>query len=568
MPRLAVTRVLVAFIASAFFTPAAFAASAGASRYVPGELLVIRKPGGALEARAGGEVRALDGRLAAVLSRHGIGRWQGLGATPGGAGESSAWVKLVSTRADFDPVAAARELTATGTVVAAAPNLRLRLYPTIPNDVYFGDQYWAADLHDSDVQLTTAWDIERGDTSVTIGVMDTGVDRGHPDLSDKIWRNWDEIPGNGIDDDGDGHIDDVNGWDFGNEDNDPDPEPFFDEVTGIDVAFHGTFCSALAAASSNNAEGIAGAAWNCRVVPLKVADSNSQITLAATTGAFRYAWMHHVSVLNMSLGTADTTSRAYFQALVDSATAGGVVCVAAAGNDSTSRPNYPASCTSVLSVGATDDLNHRAEFSNYGPTVDVAAPGYQIWSAINQNYVVDEFSQVFYIFLFGWDEVHPYMYGNGTSFSCPITAGVCGMVRSRYPQMTPLQVIQHVIDSGDDVAYDQPIGRKLNALRAVSGTLSVPVADRIVSAKAWPNPFRADASIGFTLPRAGETRVTLYDATGRWVRTLVLASLPAGPNQARWDGRLASGGAAATGLYFAHIEAPGFDRTLRIVRVE
>jgi hypothetical protein len=100
------------------------------------------------------------------------------------------------------------------------------------------------------------------------------------------------------------------------------------------------------------------------------------------------------------------------------------------------------------------------------------------------------------------------------------------------------------------------------------GVLGAPDRGRAALARAWPNPFRTDASIAFSLPRAGDTRVTLYDAAGRCVRTLVDASLPAGPNQARWDGRLAGGDAAAMGLYFAHIEGPGLDRTLRVVRVE
>ncbi len=547
----------------------ASSASAAPSRFQPGELLVIRRPDGALEPRPGGALRAREGRVASVLAQHGLGRWQPLESRHVRPGETSAWVKLVSDRPDFDPVAAAQALVGTGAVVAAAPNLKLQLLATLPNDTYLGDEYWVVDPRNADIQLADAWDIERGDTSVTIGIMDTGVDRTHPDLAAQIWRNWGEIPGNGIDDDGDGYIDDVNGWDFGNDDNDPNPEPVFDAATGIDVGFHGTFVAALASAATDNSEGIAGAAWHCRIVPLKVANAAGDITLEATTAAFRYAWQHQVRVLNMSLGTSDTTARAFFQAMVDSANAQGVLCVAAAGNDGTSDPSFPAACDHVLSVAATDDANQRASFSNYGPTVDVAAPGASVFSAICQNYVVDDFSQVFYLYLWGWDGEHPYMFGDGTSFSCPIASGVSALVLSRWPSLTPDQVVRHLIDTGDAVAYDQPIGVKLNALRAVrDGGLAVPEQARVATALAWPNPFRTFASIDFVLASAGDASVTLYDAAGRRVRTIVESPLPAGPNQARWDGRLAGGGDAPAGLYFAHIHGPGLDRTLRVIRVE
>jgi subtilisin family serine protease len=343
----------------------------------------------------------------------------------------------------------------------------------------------------------------------------------------------------------------------------------FDAVTGIDVGFHGTFVSALASAATNNSEGIAGAGWNCRIAPLKVADAAGDITLEATTAAFRYAWSHGFQVLNMSLGTTDTTARAFFQAMVDSANAQGVLCVAAAGNDGTSAPSFPAACNHVLSVAATDAGDARADFSNWGPTVDVAAPGASVFSAICQNYVVDDFSQVFYIYLWDWDTVNPYMFGDGTSFACPIASGVCGLVRSRWPYLTPDQVIQHVVATGDVVGYDHPIGTKLNALRAVSeGVLAAPAAADAAAVRAWPNPFRASASIDFRLPSAGDVRVALFDAAGRRVRTLVDTALPAGAHHARWDGRLASGGDAPVGLYFARIQAPGIERTLRVVRVE
>jgi subtilisin family serine protease len=544
--------------------------AAAPSNFVPGELLVIRRPGGALETRAEGALGAHNARLAALLARHGLSRWQALGTAPGASGVAGDWVKLVSADPGFDPVAASAELMAAGDVVAAAPNLRLRLYATLPNDPFLtAYQYWIQDPGNADVQIADAWDITRGDTSVVIGVMDTGVDRTHPDLASQIWRNPGEIAGNGVDDDGDGYIDDVNGWDFGGGDADPNPEPFFDEATGIDVGFHGTFVAALASAATDNHVGLAGVGWRCRIMPLKVANAAGEITLEATTAAFRYAWGHHVAVLNMSLGTSDTTARTFFQAMVDSAADLGVVCVAAAGNDGVGAPSFPAACDRVLSVAATDDANARASFSNWGPTVDVAAPGSSMWSAICQNYVVDDFSQVFYLYLWYWDGETPYMYGDGTSFACPVAAGVCALVRARWPYLTPDQVIQQVIATGDAVAYDEPIGRKLNALRAVSqNLLAVSESGLAAVASAWPNPFGGATSIGLALARSGEANVALYDAAGRRVRTLFAGPLTAGTHRLRWDGLDNGGAQAPPGLYFARIQAPGIAGTIRLVRVE
>jgi len=242
---------------------------------------------------------------------------------------------------------------------------------------------------------------------------------------------------------------------------------------------------------------------------------------------------------------------------------------AAAGNEGLSKPSFPAACDRVLSVAATDENNVRASFSNWGPTVDVAAPGSSMWSAICQNYVVDDFSQVFYLYLWAWDGETPYMAGDGTSFSCPVASGVCGLVRARWPYLTPDQVRQHMIDTGDVVTYDRAIGRKLNALRAVSqGVLAAPVAERATPEGAWPNPFRSLTSIGFTLPSAGAATVELFDAGGRRVVTLARTTFAAGPHRLAWDGRAESGAPAPPGLYFARVSGPGVASTLRVVRIE
>jgi serine protease len=424
----------------------------------------------------------------------------------------------------------------------------------------------------ADVSLPLAWDLERGDTSNVIVIMDTGVDVTHPDLASQIWHNPGEIAGNGLDDDGNGLIDDFEGWDFGVGDNDPKPE-YTADISGIDVGFHGTFCAGIAAAATNNGDGIAGAGWECRIMPLKVSHPVDGITSDAIAGAFVYAVDQRVSVISMSFGgPGDPGVPEFFQALADMATNAGVLCVAAAGNDGDSVPVYPAACDHVLAVAATDFDNARASFSNFGSWVDVAAPGSLMWSTICQNYTFTDLDQFFYIFLFGWDGVNPYMYGDGTSFACPLTAGICGLIRAHYPYLTPQLVIHHLIATGDAVVYDEPIGVKVNAFRAVSSVPTAVAFDKaappVARVGAAPNPVRGSGSIEFALPAAGPASLVLYDSAGRRVRTLLKGNLPAGPHATHWDGRNDRGVPLAAAVYFARLEARGTAVTTKVVLMD
>lgn len=478
------------------------------------------------------------------------------------------WI-LTSDRTGFDPAVASRAIQATGKVRAASPNYRFGLFYTAPNDLYLIYQWYVDDGSGADVRLPYAWDVERGSPSVTIAIMDTGVDTGHPDLASKIWHNTGETPANGLDDDGNGFVDDWEGWDFGVGDNDPNPQ-YTADASGIDVGFHGTFCAGVAAAATNNDEGIAGAGWNCSIMPLKVAHPDSGISSEAIAGAFAYAVDQQASVISMSFGgPGDPGVPEFFQALVDMAVTSGSVCVAAAGNDGDSVRTYPAACENVLAVGATDQSNLRATFSNWGPWVDVAAPGGFIFSTICRNYTFTDLDQLIYIFFFGWDGASPYMFGDGTSFACPLTAGICGLVRSRFPGLSPQLVMRQIIDSGDAVAYDYPIGPRVNAFRAVTQTpTGVPVAasaPRLVLAGAVPNPLVGAGEIRFTIPAGDRTKLVLYDAAGRRVRTLVDARLGPGAHVARWDGRDDRGTRAASGVYFAKLTAGNAERRAKVV---
>lgn len=497
----------------------------------------------------GSVARQASGRLAA-------------GAAPGARGVRFARLD-VAGRSDAEVEAVAAELRASGLFRAVTRNRSLRL-ALVPNDPYYVDQWHVLQLgNDADIDLVPAWDLETGDAGVTIAILDTGVDLAHPDLSSKIRVNPGEVAANGLDDDGNGYIDDVRGWDFGDGDANAMPTAFYDPASGIDAGFHGTFGAGLAAAASNNNVGIVGVAWQCRILPLKISNASSEIPLDAVTEAVEYAADNGADILNMSFGApGDSGVAEYFQALVDLATNAGALVVAAAGNDGVSDPFYPAACEGALSVGATDDLNQRASFSNWGSWVDVAAPGQFLWSSICRNYTVDFASALFYQFLWAWDGVNPYMYGDGTSFASPIASGVAALVLSQYPGLPPALLEQHLIDTGDAIAWDQPMGPKVNAHQA----LLVPVsgvgddaasAPRVapLSLAASPNPFLSSATVHFRMEEPAPVRLTVHDAAGRLVRELAAGERGAGEHTVSWDGRSNDGRPAPRGVYFARITA-------------
>jgi subtilisin family serine protease len=461
----------------------------------------------------------------------------------------------------------ARSLMSDGLVRAAAPNVLVPL-ALVPNDPYLAQQ-WHLGTTAAGFRARNAWDVELGDPSVVLAFIDTGCDLGHPDFGGQYWVNAGETPGNSLDDDGNGYVDDVNGWDFANDDNDPNPEFSVDSTLGLDVGFHGTFGAGLAAAASNNAVGIAGVAWNCRIMPLRVSRQDTGIALSAVTEAFAYACDNGASVINLSLAGTDPVLEAFFQALVLDAVAADAVVVAAAGNAGTDVTTWPAACESVLAVAGTTVTNQRASFSNWGWYVDIAAPGENLVSAISRNYTRDAANDLLFQFLYGWDGVNPYMRNSGTSYACPLVAGTVALVRSKYPGVPAKDVIAHVIATADVVTYDNDIGGRLNAFAALSTYLDVPGlgggASIAALGRAVPNPLRAGGtSIAFTLPAAGVVELAVFDVRGRRVAPLIAAAYGAGTHRASWDGRDASGARVQPGLYFLAGSLAGAPRSTRV----
>jgi len=262
----------------------------------------------------------------------------------------------------------------------------------IPNDPGFGN-LWG--LHNtgqaiigingtvgSDIDAPEAWSITTGSQDVIVAVIDTGVMYTHPDLAANIWRNPGEIPDNGIDDDGNGYIDDVCGWDFYSDDNDPG-----------DLDGHGTHCAGTIAAVGNNALGVAGVMWNATIMPLQFLSPDGYGEDADAILAIQYATMMGADIISCSWGGDDDS-----QALKDAIDATPALVVCAAGNDaldSDAVPHYPSSydCANILAVAASNNTEQLAWFSNIGATsVDVAAPGASILSTC----VIPEWVEVYH----------------------------------------------------------------------------------------------------------------------------------------------------------------------------
>ncbi len=261
---------------------------------------------------------------------------------------------------------------ASGHIVAYWPHTRVSIQAE-PNDPLWPQQYGP-----QRIQIPAAWDRLTGGACrpVLVAVIDTGVDLTHPDLADRLWHNTGETGAgretNGLDDDGNGFVDDWRGWDFANDDNDPQ-----------DDHGHGTHVAGIVGAIANNSLGVAGAAsLGCpaQVLALKVLKASGEGTDADVASAIRYAADQDVHVINLSLG--DPAETPAIEIAIDDATAQGALVVAAAGNSGRFGVYYPAAYANAVAVAASDFNNHRADFSAYGPQVDLTAPGVGIISTL------------------------------------------------------------------------------------------------------------------------------------------------------------------------------------------
>ncbi|GLI40143.1 S8 family serine peptidase [Geobacter hydrogenophilus] len=291
----------------------------------------------------------------------------------------------------------------------------------IPNDTSYASQW-----HLPKIAAPAGWDISTGSSSVDIAILDSGVDPSHPDLAGKLLPGFNFVLNNA-----DTH-----------------------DVTG-----HGTKVAGSAAAMGNNGAGVAGVAWKNQVMPLVIADSTGYATYSRMASAITYAADHGVRIINLSYG--GSTSSSTLQNAVNYAWNKGAIVFASAANYNTSTPYYPAACTNAVSVSATDANDAKASFSNYGPTIDIAAPGVSILTTANGG---------------GYASV------SGTSFSSPIAAGLGALILSVNPTLTSAQVVDIITSNADDIGtpgFDQYFGYgRINVLKSLTAAQSaVPISD-------------------------------------------------------------------------------------------
>ena len=419
------------------------------ARYVPGELIV-----GFRAAAERGAMRRANAQVGARVSRRFPAFRMQLVKLPRGLAVSDA----------------VRQYRLDAAVAFAEPNY-LRYATVLPADPLFGDLWGLNNTGQShavsdadedatatpqsgtafaDIDAPEAWDFQMGNNTV-VAVIDSGFDFSHPDLSTQAWTNLGETPSDGVDDDGNGYEDDVQGWDFVNDDNDP-----------TDVYGHGTHVSGTIAAALDNSTGVVGVCPKCKIMVLEAVDSSGAISISTEIAALAYAKAKGAKIANMSFG-GPFWSMAEREAIRTS----GLLAVVAAGNDSLDNdmalssdlngdgswdiasPSYPAAYTlpNILTVGASNDHDENAysteclalgaskplcAFTNWGhDSVDVSAPGADITSTVPGG---------------SWNTE------DGTSMAAPHVAGMAALVLAQNPTFTVAQLKNAVMHSVDKPA--------------------------------------------------------------------------------------------------------------------
>lgn len=361
-------------------------------------------------------------------------------------------------------------LRASGLVDYVESDYVLRLQTTEPDDYRFwsGEQWGLKNTGvyggtvGADIDAPSAWDLGTAAPGVVVAVVDTGIRFTHEDLRDNLWSNPGEIGTdasgrdrrtNGVDDDGDGYVDDVHGMNAINHSGNP-----------VDDFGHGSHVAGIIGARGNNGVGIAGVAWRVKLMPLKAIDANGNGTISQAIECLDYAREHGARVVNASWGSTGFTSQALRDAIANLRSEG-IIMVAACGNSSGNNdatPLFPASYEfdNIIAVAASTRTDEMAPFSNWGATtVDLAAPGAAVFSAWN-----------------GTD--NDYRAENGTSQAAPHVTGAVAMLWALNPQLGYRDVIRFILENTDPLAAfagKSVTGGRLNLAQAMAAlTLEAP----------------------------------------------------------------------------------------------
>jgi subtilisin family serine protease len=329
------------------------------------------------------------------------------------------------TALSMDPYISVEELIkkyeSNPSVEYAQPNFIIHQMSTIPNDPFYGNQ-WGLD----NIEAPLGWDIEKGSPEIQIAIIDSGIDMLHDDLVYKIWVNVEELNGLGdIDDDDNGYVDDIFGWDFASWDNFPD-----DIING-----HGSHASGIAAASTDNGMGVAGVDWNAEIMILRVINYAGASTVFDAALAIYYAVDNGAEVINLSLGGSSFST--VVNDAIQYAHNQGCVIVASAGNNGDSTIIYPASYDNAISVASVDNGDNHSSFSNYNAHVDICAPG-------GDGVPIDSGD------IYSSIPIDAYGYKAGTSMAAPFASGLAALLLSLNPNLTNTQIEDIIFASADD----------------------------------------------------------------------------------------------------------------------
>ncbi len=397
---------------------------------------------------------------------------------------------------DVDVMLASKKLGALAYVEYAEPQY-VSYDQYVPNDSHLNS---VMPYHFNNVEAYAAWDITLGDTNVVIGITETAVNVNHPEFTGNIKYNYDDPVGGG-DEDFDSYIDNFAGWDMVDDDND----------LFVNNEIHGDAVSAIASASADNNLGYAGIGFKCKFLPVKVAN-NSQVITHGYEG-IEYCVEQGCSIVNCSWGNT-TFSQVAQDVVTWAAVNNDVVLVASAGNATSTIMYYPASYSYVLSVTGVDandlfDNGTNAPFT-YNDSVDVSAPGINVYTTATFNGS----------FLYSPPQ-------GGTSMAAPIVSGIAGLVRSQFPCLSALEVIERIKASADaidgltqNVPYAGLIGTgRVNAEMAVSGNwcnpMNVAENNSELEVTIYPNPSTNEVNIRMNY--ASNWTVQVSDNLGRVV---------------------------------------------------
>lgn len=321
-----------------------------------------------------------------------------------------------------------------------------------PNDNYENQGYTS---YLNKIQAYLAWDLTKGNTNVVVAVVDDAVRWEHEDLDNKYWKNSAETA-NGIDDDGNGYVDDLKGWDFADSDNNPTSP-----TTATASTFsHGTHIAGICAANTDNTIGVAGVGFNIKYMPLKCVKDNSATPNIITHGwnGVQYAIAKKADVISISWG--GTVQSSTYQSIIDDAEAAGIVVVAAVGNDGQNMVYYPAGYTNVVAVAATSSSDVISSYSNYGTAVKICAPGNSIYSTVATT------------------GNNGYASKSGTSMATPVVSGIVALIKSYNGSLSPAAIRSCLYSTADDISTLNPnyIGLlgagRVNAQKAVQCALN------------------------------------------------------------------------------------------------